>query len=93
VPVKLHRCSATWMKIGMHPCWKVQKALDDQGIEYQVVTGPLSRGKRTELEELSGQRQYPVIEFEDGTAYRAESKEMAARINACKLFDGQPADP
>ena len=81
------------MKIGMHPCWKVQKALDDQGIEYQVVTGPLSRGKRTELEELSGQRQYPVIEFEDGTAYRAESKEMAARINACKLFDGQPADP
>jgi glutathione S-transferase len=93
LPVKLHRCSATWLKIGRHPCWKVQKALDDQGIEYEVVTGPLSRGKRTELEELSGQRQYPVIEFEDGTAYRAESNEMAARINAGKLFDGQTTGP
>ena len=41
MPVKLHRCSATWLKIGRHPCWKVQKALDDQGIEYEVVTGPL----------------------------------------------------
>ena len=92
MPVKLHRCSTMWLKIGMHPCWKVQKALDDQGIEYEVVTGPLSRGKRTELEKLSGQRQYPVIEFEDGSVYRAESKEMAARINAGKLFEGQAAD-
>jgi hypothetical protein len=28
-----------------------------------------------------------VIEFEDGTAYRAESKEMAETINAGKLFE------
>ena len=52
-----------WVKIGAHPCWKVQKALDEQGIEYEIVKGPLRRGKRDELEKLSGQRQYPVIEF------------------------------
>jgi glutathione S-transferase len=85
--VKLHRCSQEWVKIDAHPCWKVQKALDEQGIEYEVVKGPLRAGKRDELNELSGQRKYPVIEYEDGRAYREESKEMAARIRAGKLFE------
>ncbi len=85
--VKLHRCSATWAKVDAHPCWKVQKALDEQGIEYEVVKGPLRPGKRDELEQLSGQRKYPAIEFEDGSAYRAESKDMAERIRAGKLFE------
>src|SRR2546428_1594217 len=87
--VKLHRCSNLWVKVGGHPCWKVQKALDEQGIEYEVVKGPLRRGKRADLEQLSGQRQYPVIEFEDGSIYRAESKDMAARIREGKLFEGK----
>jgi glutathione S-transferase len=78
--VKLHRCSSTWAKIGGHPCWKVQKALDEQGIEYEIVKGPIRRGKRDELEKLSGQRKYPVLELPDGEIYRAESDEMAARI-------------
>ena len=85
--VKLHRCSLTWVKIGAHPCWKVQKALDEQGVEYEVIKGPISPGKREELKQLSGQRKYPVIEFEDGTAYREESKDMAARIRAGKLSE------
>ncbi len=85
--VKLHRCSATWVKIGAHPCWKVQKALDQAGIDYELVKGPLSSGKRDELEKVSGQRKYPVIEFEDGAVYREESKEMAERIRAGKLFE------
>jgi hypothetical protein len=54
-----------------------------------VVKGPLRRGQRDELEKLSGQRQYPVIEFEDGTAYREESKDMAARIERGELFERQ----
>ncbi len=29
-----------------------------------------------------------MIEFEDGSVYRAESDEMAARIRAGKLFAG-----
>lgn len=89
--VKLHRCSLEWVKINSHPCWKVQKALDEQGIEYELVKGPLRSGKRDDLERLSGQRKYPVIEFEDGHTYRAESSEMAERIRAGKLFDGDAA--
>jgi glutathione S-transferase len=85
--VKLHRCSNLWVKIGAHPCWKVQKALDDQGIEYEVVKEPVRRGKRTEVERMTGKRLLPVIEFEDGRIYREESKEMAARIEAGKLFE------
>ena len=39
-------------------------------------------------------RKYPVIEFEDGRAYRAESKDMAARIRSGKLLDeAGPAGP
>jgi glutathione S-transferase len=92
--IKLHRCSNEWVKISAHPCWKVQKALDDEGIDYELVKGPLRTGKRDELERLSGQRKYPVIELEDGRVYRAESKDMAARIRAGELLDGaEPAEP
>ena len=87
--VKLHRCSTMWVKIDAHPCWRVQKALDEQGIEYEVVKGPLRPGKRDELDRLSGQRKYPVIEFEDGRVYREESTDMAARIRAGGLFEEQ----
>ena len=83
--VKLHRCSLMFVKTEGHPCWKVQKALDDQGIEYEVVKGPLLPFRRGELKELSGQGKYPVIEFEDGSAYRDESKAMAERIRSGEL--------
>ena len=87
MPVKLHRCSTMWMKIGGHPCWRVQKALDKEGVEYEVVKGPVSRSKRDEIVALSGQRLYPVIEFEDGSVYHDQSKKMAERIQAGKLFE------
>jgi glutathione S-transferase len=76
-----------WVKIDAHPCWRVQKALDEQGVEYEVVKGPLRSGKRDELDRVSGQRKYPVIEFEDGRVYRDESADMAERIRTGKLFD------
>ena len=91
--IKLHRCGHLWAKIGTHPCWRVQKALDEQGIEYEVVKGPLRPGKRDDLEQLSGQRKYPAIEFEDGRVYRDESKDMAERIHAGELFEGPEAPP
>ncbi len=90
--VKLHRCSTMWVKVDAHPCWKVQKALDEQGVEYEVVKGPLRPGKRNDLEQLSGQRKYPAIEFEDGRVYREESADMAAKIRAGELFQG-PEQP
>ena len=93
--VKLHRCPAMFAKFDGHPCHRVQKALDEQGVEYEVVKGPLRTGKRDELEQLSGQRKYPVIEFEDGRAYREDSKDMAETIRAGRLNEkrgtGAPA--
>ena len=89
--VKFHRCKNVWVKVGGHPCWKVQKALDDAGVEYEIVRGPVKRGNRDELEQLSGQRLYPVIEFEDGSIYRDESKAMADTIAAGKLREKQAA--
>ena len=85
--IRLHRCSNEWVKLSGHPCWRVQKALDEQGVDYELVKGPVRPGKRDDLERLSGQRKYPVIEFEDGRVYREESKDMAERIWAGKLFE------
>jgi hypothetical protein len=36
------------VKLQGHPCWKVQSALDDQGIEYVIVKAA-RRGKRVEI--------------------------------------------
>ena len=84
--VKLHRCSNMWVKIGAHPCWKVQKALDDAGITYEVVKHPaFPRSRRTRLRELTGQQLLPAIELEDGTVIREESKDLAARIRDGRL--------
>jgi glutathione S-transferase len=87
VAVKLHRCGFTWAKMEGHPCWKVQKALEEKGIDYEIVKEPVRSSKRVEAERLSGQRKLPVIELEDGRAVREESKDMAERIRAGKLFD------
>jgi hypothetical protein len=85
VAVKLHRCSTMWVKISGHPCWRVQKALDDTGIEYVVVKHPVSRSKRDDYVELTGQKLYPAIELDDGTVIRRESKEMAEMIRSGQL--------
>jgi hypothetical protein len=83
--IKLHRCPVTFAKSKGHPCWKVQKALDDAGIDYELVKQPLRRSKRTDLERRSGQRLLPALEFEDGTILREESDELAARIREDRL--------
>ncbi|HVD87102.1 MAG TPA: glutathione S-transferase N-terminal domain-containing protein [Solirubrobacterales bacterium] len=83
--VKLHRCSTMWLKIGAHPCWKVQKALDDAGVDYEVVQHPVRRSKRQDFVELSGQAKLPAIELEDGTIIREESSELAERVRTGRL--------
>jgi Glutathione S-transferase, N-terminal domain len=91
--VKLHRCSNVWVKVDAHPCWKVQKALDDAGVEYEIVKhAPFRRSKRTEYIELTGQDRLPAIELEDGTVIREESKDLAARIREGRLREGQAPD-
>jgi glutaredoxin len=90
--VKLHRCKNAWAKFGPHPCWKVQKALDDQGIEYEVVLGPWpGRGsaERDAVKAGTGQSSYPAIQFEDGSWYREQSKDMVRTIREGRLRDRQ----
>jgi glutathione S-transferase len=83
--VKLHRCKATWVK-GPHPCWKVQKALDEAGVEYEIVAHPgFPRSKRTEYIELTGQKLLPALELEDGTIVRRDSKELVAMVESGQL--------
>ena len=43
--VKLHRCGNMWIKLDGHPCWRVQKALDEAGVEYEVVKESWPRRK------------------------------------------------
>ena len=80
--VKLHRCSATWLKINGHPCWRVQKALDEAGMDYEVVKHPtFPRSRRTAYIKLTGgESALPAIELEDGTVIREESRDLARRI-------------
>ena len=89
--IKLHRCPVTFAKSSRHPCWKVQKALDEAGIDYQLVKEPLRRSRRTELDRRSGQKLLPAIEFEDGTILREESDDLAARIRQGRLAIVQPS--
>jgi len=76
-----------WVKVGGHPCWRVQKALDESRVEYEVVKeGPsFKSSSRERTLEQTGQKQFPWIEFEDGSFYRDESKEMAATIRDGRL--------
>jgi glutathione S-transferase len=84
MPIKLHRCSTLWIK-GPHPCWQVQKALDEQGVEYEVVRHPVLRGRRKDYIALTGQKLFPAIELQDGRVIREESKDLAARIREGRL--------
>jgi hypothetical protein len=85
--IKLHRCSNFGAKEDEHACWRVQEALDEAEIEYEVVPGPVPIAERDELHRLSGQRYYPVIEFDDGRVYREEAIEMVERIRAGELSE------
>jgi hypothetical protein len=81
--IKLHRCKNQWVK-GLHPCWKVEKALIDAGVEYERVPEAW-RGERPTMVEHTGQKRFPAIEFEDGSWYREESKDMVEVIRAGRL--------
>jgi glutathione S-transferase len=90
--VKLHRCPFTFLKTDLDHCWRVQRALDEQGIAYDIVKEPsLPRSRRKDLIAKSGQHMLPVVEFDDGSTYREESDDMAATIRAGKLFEKRAA--
>ena len=92
--VKLHRCKNEWVKIGGHPCWRVQKALDEAGVEYVIVHEhpTFRRSARENTIKRTGQDALPWIEFDDGAVYREGSKEMAETIKTGKLEQKQGAE-
>jgi len=69
---------------GPHPCWMAQKALDDAGIQYELVKHSPLRPLRGDLKALTGQKKLPLVEFEDGTFLR-ESKAIAERARSGTL--------
>ncbi|HEX2377644.1 MAG TPA: glutathione S-transferase N-terminal domain-containing protein [Gaiellales bacterium] len=88
--VKLHRCNATFVKIGGHPCWKAQKALDDAGIDYELVLHSGLRFRRPEVAEMTGgPKALPIIEFEDGSILR-QSTVIAERAKNGTLLPQAP---
>ena len=74
-----------WIKLDGHPCWRVQKALDEAGLDYEIVKQPSLRWNRKEIERTTGQRALPVLELEDGTMLREESRDLAARVREGRL--------
>jgi hypothetical protein len=84
--VKLHRCDNEWVRCTGHPCWNVQHALDQAGIEYELVMHPsFPRSERTEYIALCGSKMLPAIELDDGTVIHEDSKDLVAMIAAGKI--------
>ncbi len=61
----------------MHPCRRVQEALQTKGIEYEKVIAAhgspfpfLRKGTREELREATGASDLPALKLPDGTVIR-----------------------
>ena len=86
--VKLHRCPVTFLHTDIDSCWKLQRELDAQGIDYEVVKEPLyPRGRRKDVIAATGQEMLPAIEFEDGSWYREETGDMVETVRSGRLFE------
>lgn len=76
---------------GPHPCWAAQHALDEAGIEYELVKHSPVRFLRGDLKKLTGVQKLPLVEFEDGTIL-GDSAEIAGRARAGTLVPTPAAD-
>ena len=92
--VKLHRCPFTFLRSELDSCWKLQRELDAQGIDYEIVKEPLyPRGRRKDVIAATGQNLLPAIEYEDGTWYREETDDMAETVRSGRLFERVASPP
>ena len=88
--VKLHRDRVPLRTQG-HPCWRVEQALIEAGVPYEVVHEPtLPRSRRTRVIAATGQPYLPAIELEDGRWLWGGSAELADRIRRGALHDPAP---
>jgi glutathione S-transferase len=70
----------------VHPCRRVQEAMNAKGIEYDKVVAAhgnpipfLRKGSRDELEAATGARKLPVLKLPDGTVL-AHSRAILAWV-------------
>lgn len=92
--IRLHRCGHVWLKTPKHPCWQVQRALEETATPFEIVPGPWPfRRNRHAVKANTHQSAYPAIEFDDGTWYREQSKDMARAIRAGRLDEMRGVTP
>ena len=63
------------------------------GVDYERVPGPGKRAERKAVIDGTGQQRYPAIQFEDGSWYRDESKEMERTIREGRLMEKDTGGP
>ena len=85
--VKLHRCSYTFLHVNADACWKLQKELDAEGVEYEIVTHGYGKSEksRADVVAMTGKKYLPVLELADGTIFREETDDMVAKLKAGTL--------
>jgi glutathione S-transferase len=85
--VKLHRCSYTFLHVNADACWRLQKALDEHGVDYEVVKEGYGKTEKSRgaVIALSGQKLLPVLELADGTVFREDTDQMVAKLKAGEL--------
>jgi glutathione S-transferase len=85
--VKLHRCSYTFLHVNADACWRMQKALDAQGVDYEIVKHGFGKSEksRADIVKMSGQKYVPVLELADGTIVREETDDMIAKLKAGEI--------
>jgi glutathione S-transferase len=85
----LHVCHVNRGGPKVHACRVAHDALEENGHSYETNVwarnrpfGLLTKGKRPELKELSGQEKLPVLELDDGTTVNgSQDIERWAREN------------
>ena len=85
--VKLHRCSYTFLHVNADACWRLQKALDEKGVDYEIVTHGYGKSEksRADVVALTGQKYLPALELADGTVVREETDDMVAKVTSGEL--------
>ena len=80
--VKLHRCSTKW-KVG--PCWRVQKALDEQGIDYARRAGNARSRSRSNAHRPRPSKRRHALEPQTGDR-REQTDQTTAAGRGLKLW-------
>jgi glutaredoxin 3 len=63
-------------------CAKVRTTLDDLGVEYETHSVPSSHAERTEVEEISGQTEVPmIVDPDNGVEGMHESDDIVEYLN------------